>query len=148
MSVIFHCANHVLSENSEHYDVILLKHRTLHFVQSKKYSERPSCLQTAQKNSTSIHSIFCNFGVGKLWLCHSVLYNCSFFDVSGLIQIVEMTMKGLVWVLAYFHFSSEALLRTNIKEIIYFQLLFKHDWKDATQRSWAHILNISKLSEE
>ena len=148
MSVIFHCANHVLSENSEHYGVILLKHRKLHFVQSKKYSERPSCLQTAQKNSTSIHSIFCNFGVGKLWLCHSVLYNCSFFDVSGLIQIVEMTMKGLVWVLAYFHFSSETLLRTNIKEIIYFQLLFKHDWKDATQRSWAHILNISKLSEE
>ena len=148
MSVIFHCANHVLSENSEHYGVILLKHRKLHFVQSKKYSERPSCLQTAQKNSTSIHSIFCNFGVGKLWLCHSVLYNCSFFDVSGLIQIVEMTMKGLVWVLAYFHFSSETLLRTNIKEIICLQLLFKHDWKDATQRSWAHILNISKLSEE
>ena len=148
MSVIFHCANHVLSENSEHYGVILLKHRKLHFVQSKKYIERPSCLQTAQKNSTLIHSVFCNFGVGKLRLCHSVLYNCSFFDVSGLIQIVEMTMKGLVWVLAYFHFSSETLLRTNIKEIIYFQLLFRHDWKDATQRSWAHILNISKLSEE
>ena len=148
MSVIFHCANHVLSENSEQYGVILLKHRKLHFVQSKKYSERPSCLQTAQKNSTSIHSIFCNFGVGKLCLCHSVLCNCSFFDVSGLIQIVEMTMKDLVWVLAYFHFSSETLLRTNIKEIIYFQLLFKHDWKDATQSSWAHILNISKLSEE
>ena len=46
----------------------------------------------------------------------SVLYNCSFFDVSGLIQIVEMTIKGLIWVLAYFHFSSETLLRTNIKK--------------------------------
>ena len=48
-------------------------------------------------------------------------------------------MKSLVQVLAYFLFFKEKVpLRIKIAELVYLQLLIKHDSKDIRQSSWAH----------